>query len=183
MISVHGGQCWVQTVNHNVLMSCYHNLSELYDPRLFEIDTFVSLPHSCMISWNEFLFCSVNHKTGTGYFELAVGVQHRAEWVFSFGNTMPGQLRDQRTHKLGFLRRNVRRRLQLTQRLQRQAEAETSSSLPAKPSGKDSDIDNAECKFNVNSFKQVYVMNGDQCLYKCTALKRAHEVSGHSHSV
>ena len=43
--------------------------------------------------------------------------------------------------------------------------------------GDDMDImDNTECKFNVNSFKMVYVVNSESYLYKRTALKRAREV-------
>lgn len=38
-------------------------------------------------------------------------------------------------------------------------------------------IDNTECKFNVNSFKLVYVINSESFLYKRMALKRAKEVS------
>ncbi len=37
-------------------------------------------------------------------------------------------------------------------------------------------IDNTECKFNVNSFKMVYVVNSESYLYKRMALKRAKEV-------
>ena len=37
-------------------------------------------------------------------------------------------------------------------------------------------IDNTECKFNVNSFKLVYVVNSESYLYKRMALKRAREV-------
>ena len=45
-------------------------------------------------------------------------------------------------------------------------------------SNEDIDImDNAECKFNVNSFKIVYVVNSEYYLYKRTALKKAKEVS------
>lgn len=44
--------------------------------------------------------------------------------------------------------------------------------------GRDVDIiDNTECKFNVNSFKLVYVINSESFLYKRMALKRAKEVS------
>lgn len=38
-------------------------------------------------------------------------------------------------------------------------------------------IDNTECKFNVNSFKLVYVVNSESYLYKRMALKRAREVN------
>ena len=38
-------------------------------------------------------------------------------------------------------------------------------------------IDNTECKFNVNSFKLVYVVNSESYLYKRMALQRAREVS------
>ena len=37
-------------------------------------------------------------------------------------------------------------------------------------------IDNTECKFNVNSFRLVYVTNSESYLYKRMALKRAREV-------
>ncbi|XP_052215877.1 paired amphipathic helix protein Sin3a-like isoform X2 [Dreissena polymorpha] len=43
-------------------------------------------------------------------------------------------------------------------------------------SGREIDIiDNTECKFNVNSFKLVYVINSESYLYKRMALKRARE--------
>ena len=49
-------------------------------------------------------------------------------------------------------------------------------SLPKKL-GEDMDImDNTECKFNVNSFKMVYVVNSESYLYKRMALKRAQQV-------
>ena len=38
-------------------------------------------------------------------------------------------------------------------------------------------MDNTECKFNVNSFKMVYVVNSESYLYKRLALRRAKEVS------
>ncbi|KAK2144293.1 hypothetical protein NP493_4262g00000 [Ridgeia piscesae] len=36
-------------------------------------------------------------------------------------------------------------------------------------------LENTECKFNVNSFKLVYVVNSESYLYKRMALKRAKE--------
>ena len=45
-----------------------------------------------------------------------------------------------------------------------------------KPSEDIDIIDNTECKFNVNSFKLVYVVNSESYLYKRMALKRAKEV-------
>lgn len=44
-----------------------------------------------------------------------------------------------------------------------------------KPSEDIDIIDNTECKFNVNSFKLVYVVNSESYLYKRMALKRARE--------
>jgi len=41
-------------------------------------------------------------------------------------------------------------------------------------------LENTECKFNVNSFKLVYVVNSESYLYKRMALKRAKEVCTHS---
>lgn len=38
-------------------------------------------------------------------------------------------------------------------------------------------LDNTECKFNVNSFKIVYVVNSEYYLYKRTALTKARQVS------
>jgi paired amphipathic helix protein Sin3a len=50
-------------------------------------------------------------------------------------------------------------------------------SLPEKKSADDMDImDNTECKFNVNSFKMVYVVNSESYLYKRLALQRAKQV-------
>ena len=46
-----------------------------------------------------------------------------------------------------------------------------------KPLTQDMDImDNTECKFNVNSFKMVYVVNSESYLYKRMALQRAKQV-------
>ena len=52
-----------------------------------------------------------------------------------------------------------------------------------KPSEDIDIIDNTECKFNVNSFKLVYVVNSESYLYKRMALKRAKEVSRFRHFV
>ena len=49
-------------------------------------------------------------------------------------------------------------------------------SIIPKPSEDIDIIDNTECKFNVNSFKLVYVVNSESYLYKRMALKRAKEV-------
>jgi hypothetical protein len=38
-------------------------------------------------------------------------------------------------------------------------------------------IDDTDCKFNVNSFKLVYVVNSESYLYKRMALQRAREVN------
>ena len=38
-------------------------------------------------------------------------------------------------------------------------------------------LDNIECKFNVNSFKMVYVIKSESYLYKRNALRKAKEVS------
>ena len=60
-------------------------------------------------------------------------------------------------------------------------ESDDGSSGDAKPPKSLSDdmdiMDNTECKFNVNSFKMVYVVNSESYLYKRTALKKAKEVS------
>ena len=48
-----------------------------------------------------------------------------------------------------------------------------------KPSEDIDIIDNTECKFNVNSFKLVYVVNSESYLYKRMALQRAKEVNFH----
>ena len=37
-------------------------------------------------------------------------------------------------------------------------------------------MDDTECKFNVNSFKMVYVVNSESYLYKRMALRRAQQV-------
>jgi hypothetical protein len=38
-------------------------------------------------------------------------------------------------------------------------------------------LENTQCKFNVNSFRMVYVVNSESFLYKRNALKTAKEVS------
>ena len=73
--------------------------------------------------------------------------------------------------------RNVRQ-WRLQQKKSRSDAAETEE-LPGSPkqSTEDMDIlDNTECKFNVNSFKIVYVVNSEYYLYKRTALTKAREV-------
>ena len=51
-----------------------------------------------------------------------------------------------------------------------------------KKNSDDMDImDNTECKFNVNSFKMVYVVKSESYLYKRLALRRAKEVFGLIH--
>lgn len=37
-------------------------------------------------------------------------------------------------------------------------------------------MDNTECKFNVNSYKMVYVINSESYLYKRNALFKAKQV-------
>ena len=38
-------------------------------------------------------------------------------------------------------------------------------------------VDDTQCRFNVNSFKMVYVVNRESCLYKRNALVKARQVS------
>lgn len=38
-------------------------------------------------------------------------------------------------------------------------------------------VDNTQCKFNLSSFKMVFVVNSDSYMYKKQALKRAKQVS------
>lgn len=38
-------------------------------------------------------------------------------------------------------------------------------------------LDETQCKFNINSFKMVFVVNSESYLYKRMALKRAKQVS------
>ena len=37
-------------------------------------------------------------------------------------------------------------------------------------------VDDTQCRFNLNSFKMVYVVNSESCLYKRNALDKARQV-------
>lgn len=74
--------------------------------------------------------------------------------------------------------RNVRqwRRHQKNQKSRSDTETEEILGSPKQSTEEMDILDNTECKFNVNSFKIVYVVNSEYYLYKRTALTKAREV-------
>ncbi|XP_069103169.1 paired amphipathic helix protein Sin3a-like isoform X1 [Argopecten irradians] len=113
-----------------------------------------------------------------------VEVERWSEYVEKYvanDDTVSEDLKEELQRKAVFLPRNVRK-WRLHQRNQKQkndAELEETSNpgeSPKQETNDDMDIlDNTECKFNVNSFKIVYVVNSEYYLYKRTALKKAKE--------
>ncbi|XP_064596113.1 paired amphipathic helix protein Sin3b-like isoform X2 [Liolophura sinensis] len=112
-----------------------------------------------------------------------VEVEKWSEYVEKYvanDDTISEELKEQLSRKPVFLPRNVRqwRQHNSNQKNRAKAEAEESGSQtsPKETTPDDMDIiDNTECKFNVNSFKMVYVVNSESYLYKRLALKRAKE--------
>ncbi|KAJ8311553.1 hypothetical protein KUTeg_010908 [Tegillarca granosa] len=116
-----------------------------------------------------------------------VEVERWSEYVEKYvanDKSVSEDLKDQLARKPVFLPRNVRkwRQRNKNQKKKTDAEQEENSNLesPKQTANDDMDIlDNTECKFNVNSFKIVYVVNSEYYLYKRTALKRAKESHKH----
>ncbi|XP_078328570.1 paired amphipathic helix protein Sin3a-like isoform X2 [Crassostrea virginica] len=108
-----------------------------------------------------------------------IEVERWSEYVEKYvskDDTVSDDLKEHLNRKPVFLPRNVRQ-WRLQQKKSRSDAAETEE-LPGSPkqSTEDMDIlDNTECKFNVNSFKIVYVVNSEYYLYKRTALTKARE--------
>nr|XP_022306846.1 paired amphipathic helix protein Sin3a-like isoform X1 [Crassostrea virginica]XP_022306847.1 paired amphipathic helix protein Sin3a-like isoform X1 [Crassostrea virginica] len=108
-----------------------------------------------------------------------IEVERWSEYVEKYvskDDTVSDDLKEHLNRKPVFLPRNVRQ-WRLQQKKSRSDAAETEE-LPGSPkqSTEEMDIlDNTECKFNVNSFKIVYVVNSEYYLYKRTALTKARE--------
>ncbi|KAL5019521.1 hypothetical protein ScPMuIL_002413 [Solemya velum] len=117
-----------------------------------------------------------------------VEVEKWSEYVEKYvanDDSISDELKEQLSRKPVFLPRNVRQWRQHNKNQKQKTDAEqeeNSNSNPEspKPSSDDMDIiDNTECKFNVNSFKLVYVVNSESYLYKRMALNRARESHKH----
>ncbi|XP_071141100.1 paired amphipathic helix protein Sin3a-like isoform X1 [Mytilus edulis] len=110
-----------------------------------------------------------------------VEVERWSEYVEKYvanDDTVSEDLKDQLARKPVFLPRNVRQWRQRNKNEKRkdEEEQEDGGSTSPKANTDDMDImDNTECKFNVNSFKIVYVVNSEYYLYKRTALTKARE--------
>ncbi|KAK3095867.1 hypothetical protein FSP39_020142, partial [Pinctada imbricata] len=117
-----------------------------------------------------------------------VEVERWSEYVEKYvsnDETISEDLKDHLSRKPVFLPRNVRqwRQHQKNQKSKTDEEqkpdsegADNSNLEFPKQRTEDMDIlDNTECKFNVNSFKIVYVVNSEYYLYKRTALTKAKE--------
>lgn len=109
-----------------------------------------------------------------------VEVERWSEYVEKYvanDDTVSEDLKDQLARKPVFLPRNVRQWRQRNKNEKRKDEEEHSDGAASpKANTDDMDIlDNTECKFNVNSFKIVYVVNSEYYLYKRTALTKARE--------
>lgn len=127
-----------------------------------------------------------------------VEVEKWCEYVEKYitSDDISDELKEQLARKPVFLPRNVRQwRRHKTQQVSKEPEPPTpantngdsndsenkgdsvkkeNQTTPQKPLGTDMDImDNTECKFNVNSFKMVYVVNSESYLYKRNALQKA----------
>ncbi|XP_013418836.1 paired amphipathic helix protein Sin3a isoform X2 [Lingula anatina] len=112
-----------------------------------------------------------------------VEVEKWSEYVEKYvtSDDISDELKEQLAKKPVFLPRNIRQwRQQSKSQQNRESGGEPGSDLTAlavkKSMEEDVDIrDNTECKFNVNSFKMVYVVNSESYLYRRNALKKAKE--------
>ncbi|XP_062620426.1 paired amphipathic helix protein Sin3a-like isoform X2 [Saccostrea cucullata] len=109
-----------------------------------------------------------------------IEVERWSEYVEKYvskDDTVSEDLKEHLNRKPVFLPRNVRQ-WRLHQKNQKSRSDTETEEIPGSPkqSTEDMDIlDNTECKFNVNSFKIVYVVNSEYYLYKRTALTKARE--------
>ncbi|XP_064645253.1 paired amphipathic helix protein Sin3a-like isoform X2 [Lineus longissimus] len=123
--------------------------------------------------------------TDTENSEEPVEVERWSEYVEKYianDETIPGELKDQLSRKPVFLPRNIRQwrqRNKLDKQIKEGAPVAgpvTADGDGPKPTVKEElqVLDDTECKFNVNSFKMVYVVNSESFLYKRNALNKAH---------
>ncbi|XP_067652996.1 paired amphipathic helix protein Sin3a-like isoform X1 [Haliotis asinina] len=118
-----------------------------------------------------------------------VEVERWSEYVEKYvaqDETISDELKEQLTKKPVFLPRNVRHTRQHNknqkhkgekEQEEKEKEREKDESVRTEAqASEDMDIlDSTGCKFNVNSFKMVYVVNSESYLYKRMALQRARE--------
>ncbi|XP_070809376.1 paired amphipathic helix protein Sin3a [Pituophis catenifer annectens] len=84
------------------------------------------------------------------------------------------ELREQLAQKPVFLPRNLRQ-IRKCQRGREQQEKDSKEGLGKKPLENVESFDKLECKFKLNSYKMVYVINSEDYMYRRTALLRAHQ--------
>lgn len=116
--------------------------------------------------------------TDTDNSEDPVEVEKWSEYVEKYiagDDTVTEELKNQLTKKPVFLPRNIRQWRRLNRRQQSNNNGKSDDEVPKKPTEGMDIMDNTECKFNVNSFKMVYVVNSESYLYKRKALNRARE--------
>ncbi|KAK4299818.1 hypothetical protein Pmani_027930 [Petrolisthes manimaculis] len=104
------------------------------------------------------------------------------KYVSSVAPQMSAAMQAQLSRKPVFLPRNLRSWRKLTAARQTNQETEKGSSAEdiKPPVCPDIDIvDNTQCKFNLASFKMVFVVNSDSYMYKKQALKRAKQSHEH----
>lgn len=109
-----------------------------------------------------------------------IEVERWSEYVEKYvskDDTLSDDLKEHLNRKPVFLPRNVRqwRRHQKNQKSRSDTEMEEIPGSPKQSTEEMDILDNTECKFNVNSFKIVYVVNSEYYLYKRTALTKARE--------
>jgi len=109
------------------------------------------------------------------------------KYVSSVEPQMSPAMQAQLSRKPVFLPRNLRswRKLASRQNTLEGDKISISNNEDIKPPVLCSDlslVDNTQCKFNLSSFKRVFIVNSDSCMYKKQALKRAkqsHEAVSH----
>ncbi|XP_069172117.1 paired amphipathic helix protein Sin3a isoform X6 [Procambarus clarkii] len=104
------------------------------------------------------------------------------KYVSSVAPQMSPAMQAQLSRKPVFLPRNLRSWRKLTASRQTNQEVEKGGCIEdiKPPVCPDMDIgDNTQCKFNLSSFKMVFVVNSDSYMYKKQALKRAKQSHEH----
>lgn len=90
-------------------------------------------------------------------------------------SALPMDVQESLTKKAVFLPRNLRHRNLLKDSPGKDCDRDSAAAYGKRLHNDIDIIDNTECKFNVNSFKMVYVVNSESYLYKKLSLKHARE--------
>ncbi|XP_069994313.1 paired amphipathic helix protein Sin3a isoform X4 [Penaeus vannamei] len=104
------------------------------------------------------------------------------KYVSSVAPQMSPAMQAQLSRKPVFLPRNLRswRKLTAARQTNQEVEKDSCAEDVKPPVCPDMDIvDNTQCKFNLSSFKMVFVVNSDSYMYKKQALKRAKQSHEH----